>query len=168
MANTLLGFERGESAATFPLKFREELDRLLELARAPRPHARSDHPARARPRRTRSARSCGSSGCARSRGLLNGRPPGPESSVSKLYWSEYHQRVTALAMQILGADALTPEGRWPTNMVRTDDPGAPNDSASWVGTFLNARAGTIYAGTSQVQRNILGEQVLGLPREPRV
>ena len=96
-------------------------------------------------------------------GLLNGRPPGPESSVSKLYWSEYHQRVTTLAMQILGADALTPTGRWPTNMVRTDDPGAPDDSASWVGTFLNARAGTIYAGTSQVQRNILGEQVLGLP-----
>ena len=42
-------------------------------------------------------------------GLLNGRPPGPESSVSKLYWSEYHQRVTTLAMQILGADALTPD-----------------------------------------------------------
>ena len=58
-------------------------------------------------------------------GLLNGRPPGPESSVSKLYWSEYHQRVTELAMRILGADALTPAGRWPTNMVRTDDPGAP-------------------------------------------
>ena len=52
-------------------------------------------------------------------------------------------------------------------MVITDDPGAPDESASWVGTFLNARAGTIYAGTSQVQRNILGEQVLSLPREPR-
>src|SRR4029079_19417577 len=100
-------------------------------------------------------------------GLLNGRPREPESSVSKLYWSEYHQSVTTLALQILGADALTPTGRWPTNMVRTDDPGAPDDSASWVGTFLNARAGTIYAGTSQVQRNILGEQVLGLPKEPR-
>ena len=45
----------------------------------------------------------------------------------------------------------------PTGGVRTDDPGAPNDSASWVGTFITARAGTIYAGTSQVQRNILAE-----------
>jgi alkylation response protein AidB-like acyl-CoA dehydrogenase len=99
--------------------------------------------------------------------LLRGEEPGPAASVSKLFWSEYHQRVTELAVDILGPDALVPSGRAPSNMVRTDDPGAPDDSASWTGTFLNARAGTIYAGTSQVQRNILGEQVLGLPREPR-
>ena len=48
-----------------------------------------------------------------------------------------------------------------------DLPGSPNSSASWVGTFYNARAGTIYAGTSQVQRNIVGEMVLGLPKEPK-
>ena len=46
---------------------------------------------------------------------------------------------------------------------QTDDAGAPNSSASWVDTFLNARAGTIYAGSSQIQRNIIGEMVLGLP-----
>jgi alkylation response protein AidB-like acyl-CoA dehydrogenase len=166
VANTLLGFERGESAATFPLKFREELDRLIELART---RGRSDDPI-IRQGLARAYEECEIMrllGMRALTGLLSGRPPGPESSVSKLYWSEYHQRVTTLALQILGADALTPIGRWPTNMVRTDDPGAPDDSASWVGTFLNARAGTIYAGTSQVQRNILGEQVLGLPREPR-
>jgi hypothetical protein len=50
--------------------------------------------------------------------------------------------------------------------VQADDAGAPNSSWSWVGTFLNARAGTIYAGSSQVQRNIIGEMVLGLPKEP--
>ena len=62
--------------------------------------------------------------------------------------------------------AMTPEGRWPTRSFQADDAGAPNDSASWVGSFLVARAGTIYAGTSQVQRNIIGEMVLGLPKEP--
>ncbi|MEX1007408.1 MAG: acyl-CoA dehydrogenase family protein [Acidimicrobiia bacterium] len=166
VANTLLGFERGESAATFPLKFREELDRLFDLARQ---RDRVDDPV-VRQGLARAYEECEIMrllGLRALTGLLDGRPPGPESSVSKLYWSEYHQRVMDVAIRILGADALTPEGRWPTNMVRTDDPGAPNDSASWVGTFLNARAGTIYAGTSQVQRNILGEQVLGLPREPR-
>ena len=48
----------------------------------------------------------------------------------------------------------------------TDQPGAANSSASWAGSFMVARAGTIYAGTSQVQRNIIGEMVLGLPKEP--
>ena len=42
-----------------------------------------------------------------------------------------------------------------------------NSSASWVGTFLNARAGTIYAGSSQIQRNIIGEMILQLPKEPK-
>ena len=59
-----------------------------------------------------------------------------------------------------------PTGRLPPRAFRTDDPGAPNSSASWVGAFYNAMAGTIYAGTSQIQRNILGETVLGLPKEP--
>ncbi len=166
VANTLLGFERGEAAATFPIKFREELDRLLAMAKE---RGAATSPAF----RQRLAQAHAEVEIMRWLGmralgpLLKGHDPGPAASVSKLYWSEYHKRVTELAVDILGADALTPTGRWPTGSVRTDDPGAPNDSASWVGTFITARAGTIYAGTSQVQRNILGEQVLGLPREPR-
>jgi alkylation response protein AidB-like acyl-CoA dehydrogenase len=99
--------------------------------------------------------------------FLNGHHPGPEAGTFKLYWSEYHKVISELAVDILGADAMTPDGRWPASSFQTDDPGAPNDSASWVGTFFNARAGTIYAGSSQIQRNILGEMVLGLPKEPR-
>jgi len=96
---------------------------------------------------------------------LAGKHPGPDAAIFKLYWSEYHKVVTELAVDILGSAALTPSGRVATAF-RADDVGAPNDSASWVTTFLMSRAGTIYAGSSQVQRNILGEMVLGLPKEP--
>jgi alkylation response protein AidB-like acyl-CoA dehydrogenase len=99
--------------------------------------------------------------------FLAGHQPGPDAAITKLYWSEYHQVVTELGVDILGADALVPSGRHPSSAFSADDAGAPNSSSSWVDTFLNARAGTIYAGSSQVQRNILGEMVLGLPKEPR-
>jgi alkylation response protein AidB-like acyl-CoA dehydrogenase len=99
--------------------------------------------------------------------FLAGHHPGPEAAISKLFWSEYHKIVTELAVDILGADALAPTGRRPSTAFQTDDAGAPNSTNSWVTTFLNARAGTIYAGSSQVQRNIIGEMVLGLPKEPR-
>jgi hypothetical protein len=64
-------------------------------------------------------------------------------------------------------EAMIPEGRKPSTAFQTDDAGAPNSSMSWAMTFLNARAGTIYAGSSQIQRNIIGEMVLGLPKEPK-
>ena len=99
--------------------------------------------------------------------FMSGNQPGPEASIGKLWWSEYHKEVTELAIDILGANALVPVGQTPHTAFTTDSPGSPNDSANWVGVFLNARAGTIYAGTSQVQRGIVGEQVLGLPKEPR-
>jgi alkylation response protein AidB-like acyl-CoA dehydrogenase len=99
--------------------------------------------------------------------FLAGHHPGPDGAISKLYWSEYHKVVTELSVDILGAEALTPTGRRPSSAFQADDAGAPNSSWSWVGTFLNARAGTIYAGSSQIQRNIMGEMVLGLPKEPR-
>jgi alkylation response protein AidB-like acyl-CoA dehydrogenase len=165
VAMTLLGYERGEAAATFPIMFRTELDRLLELARQ---EGRADDPLI----RQRLAAAYTSVEIMRLLGMrtltkyLQGGHPGPDASIFKLYWSEYHRVATELAVAILGADAMTPTGRWPSNAFQADDAGAPNDSASWVGTFFVARAGTIYAGTSQVQRNIIGEMVLGLPKEP--
>jgi len=165
VAMTLLGFERGEAAATVPIAFRGELDRLLALAA----ERGADRDPLVRQRladcytRVEVMRFLGLRTLTR---FLSGEAPGPDGSVFKLYWSEYHQRVTELAVAILGAEAMVPSGRPPSSAFQTDDAGAPNDSASWVGTFLNARAGTIYAGTSQIQRNILGEMVLGLPKEP--
>ena len=99
--------------------------------------------------------------------VLAGNPPGPESSLHKLLWSEYHTWFTAKTMHILGADAMTPNGREAAHGIQTDAIGAEFSSLAWVQTMLGARPGTIYAGTSEVQRNIVGDRVLGLPREPR-
>jgi alkylation response protein AidB-like acyl-CoA dehydrogenase len=61
---------------------------------------------------------------------------------------------------------MVPTGRRPLRHYRADDPGAPNSTASWSTVWLSAVSGTIYAGTSEVQRNILAETALGLPKEP--
>jgi len=166
VAMTLLGYERGEAAATNPIVYRTELDRLLGLAKE---RGVNDDP-RIRQRlawcysKVEIMRYLGMRALT---SFLSGKAPGPEGSLGKIFWSEYQQKSTELAMDILGADGLVPSGRAPSNAFQTDDPGAPNSSASWATTFLNARAGTIYAGTSQIQRNIIGEMVLGLPKEPR-
>jgi alkylation response protein AidB-like acyl-CoA dehydrogenase len=166
VAMTLLGYERGEAAATMPIMFRTELDRLLELAKL---KGKADDPLI----RQRLAWCYSKVEIMRFLGMrtltqfLSGKAPGPEGSIFKVYWSEYHRIVTELSLDILGAESLVPSGRPPATAFQADDPGAPNDSASWVGTFLIARAGTIYAGTSQIQKNILGEMVLGLPKEPK-
>ncbi|MER5182418.1 acyl-CoA dehydrogenase family protein [Streptomyces sp. NPDC002896] len=166
VAQSLLGVERGEEAATNPILFKAEVERLVELARL---YGKDQDPVI----RQRIAW-CWSKveimrylGYRILTGWLKGAEPGPESSIAKLYWSEYHTKVTDLAMDIMGLHGQVPVGRPPLRTYRTDDPGAANSSGSWSTTYLIARSGTIYAGTSQVQRNILAEKVLGLPREPR-
>jgi len=79
--------------------------------------------------------------------------PGPQGSLLKLGWSELDQQVKELAGQMLGPQALLLEG----------DPGAA-DHGHWSHELLWSRAATIYAGTSEVQRNIISERVLGMPR----
>ncbi|MBJ7293375.1 MAG: acyl-CoA dehydrogenase family protein [Ilumatobacteraceae bacterium] len=167
VAMTLLGYERGEAAATLPIRFQGEIDRLCILAKE---RGVSSHPVI----RQRLA-SCYSQvqvmrflGMRTLTQFLSGHQPGPDGAIFKLYWSEYHKVITELSVDILGLEALVPTGRKPSSAFQTDDEGAANTSNSWVGTFLNARAGTIYAGSSQIQRNIIGEMVLGLPKEPRV
>jgi alkylation response protein AidB-like acyl-CoA dehydrogenase len=166
VAMTLLGFERGEAAATGPIRFQAEVDRLLLLAKE---RGRDKDPVV----RQRLADAYTRVQIMRYNGwrvltqFLEGHHPGPDAAISKLYWSEYHKVVTELSLDLIGAEAMVPTGRRPSTAFSTDDAGAPNSTWSWVGTFLNARAGTIYAGSSQVQRNIMGEMVLGLPKEPQ-
>jgi alkylation response protein AidB-like acyl-CoA dehydrogenase len=165
VANSVLELERGDEAATNPVQFRAELDRLIamaaDLGRLADPVIRdriADAHARVEIMRFVGYRIL--------TGVLSTGVIGAEASISKLYWSEYHRLVTRLAIDVLGAGAMVVEGRAPMRGYRADDPGAPNSSASWVGALYNGVADTIYAGTSEVQRNILAERVLGLPRDP--
>jgi alkylation response protein AidB-like acyl-CoA dehydrogenase len=79
--------------------------------------------------------------------------PGPEGSILKIFWSELEQRLKDTAIEILGPVGLLPRG----------EPRAADDGF-WFYELLWSRSGTIYAGTSEVQRNIIAQRVLGLPR----
>jgi alkylation response protein AidB-like acyl-CoA dehydrogenase len=79
--------------------------------------------------------------------------PGPEGSLLKIFWSEMEQRLKDAAIEIAGPFALLPRGERRS----TDD-------GFWFYELLWSRSSTIYAGTSEVQRNIIAQRVLGLPR----
>ncbi|MGH9193276.1 MAG: acyl-CoA dehydrogenase family protein [Acidimicrobiales bacterium] len=87
--------------------------------------------------------------------LESGRPIGPEGSALKLYWSEMSQRLHRLALDVLGPAA-------PLGAGATDNPGG----GEWQRSWLYYQAASIFAGTNEIQRTIIGERVLGLPREP--
>jgi alkylation response protein AidB-like acyl-CoA dehydrogenase len=88
--------------------------------------------------------------------LTKGRQIGPEASLNKLYWSEMEARIYETGMGVMGPYAeLTP---------RAD---AAIDKDRWLHDYWYARAALIYAGTSEIQKNIIAERVLGLPKEAR-
>ena len=70
-------------------------------------------------------------------------------------------------MDVVGMDATAPSGRDSATGVGVDDIGSPYSSQAWVTNFIGARPGSIYSGSNEIQRNIVGERVLGLPKEPR-
>ncbi|HEX9888980.1 MAG TPA: acyl-CoA dehydrogenase [Nitriliruptorales bacterium] len=84
--------------------------------------------------------------------------PGPEASLTKLVWSELLQGSTELIEELTGPEVLAHDYEQPPLMSGGDP----------VGDLLFARSPTIYSGTSEIQLNIIGERVLGLPGEPRV
>jgi alkylation response protein AidB-like acyl-CoA dehydrogenase len=166
VAMHLLGHERGQTSVSLPIRFRQDLDRLVELARE---RGVLDDPAIRRRlawcySRVQIMRGLG---WRMATSWLQGQTPGPEASVYKLFWTEYHVDMGRLAIDIMGEEGLLTSGRPPEKPYEMDDVGAANSTASWQGSMLNALGGPIYAGSSEIQRNIIGEQVLGLPREPR-
>jgi alkylation response protein AidB-like acyl-CoA dehydrogenase len=84
--------------------------------------------------------------------LMAGRQPGLEAMIGKLFWSEYNKRLGEVAMDLIGPDAT----------LRPDGDGYA--LSPWQELFLHSRAGTIYAGTSEIQKNIIAERGLGLPK----
>ncbi len=156
VAMTTLGHERGGAAIVSHLNYEREFWELVEAARkngkTADPLVRQEL-ARAytgvAAMRFTGLRSLASMAAAGPAGQ-----PGPEASVAKLMWSEYHKRFGEIAIGIAGADAL----------VRPDGPGYP--TTGWQNVFLGSRAGTIFSGTSEIQRGIIGERALGLPKEP--
>lgn len=144
VATRTLGFERA-GVAKLALMLQENVDRLLTDAGVDRrrdPLVRQRLAARhtdAVLLRLLSQRTISAA--------MNGRMPGAEASVVKLAWSQMEQRVAETAVDVLGFDAL---------------------SGAWGERLCGGRSLTIAGGTTEVNKNIVGERVLGLPREPRV
>lgn len=158
-----LGFERGASTLGQQTGYRRELDSLLELART---NGSIDDPSL----RQDLMRSYSELEILRYNqlrmltALVADAVPGPEMSIGKLYWASWHRRLGELGMRVRGTSAMV-----------GIDATAPLEDPLGIGyrldplqrTFLYSRAHTIYGGSNQVQRNVIGERVLGLPREPR-
>jgi alkylation response protein AidB-like acyl-CoA dehydrogenase len=153
VAMALLGFERGVSTLGQQVGFARELESVVALARD---NGAIDDPVvadrlaqaavglevmRANALRTLAENLEGS---AQDRG---------QDNIAKLVWARWHQDLGSLAMDVRGADGLTAA--------------APDDLDELQRLFLFTRADTIYGGSDEIQRTILAERVLGLPREPK-
>ncbi|MEU0008454.1 acyl-CoA dehydrogenase family protein [Streptomyces sp. NPDC006314] len=154
VAMSLLGFERGVSTLALQIGFAQELERVVRAAEES--GAVQDPVLRAglvrqwaelRTMRWNALRTLGGSG-----------DPGAPS-VAKLLWANWHQRLGELAVRVRGAAAAAGPADW--------SPSAPYELDASQHLFLFSRADTVYGGSDQVQRTIIAERVLGLPREPK-
>ena len=89
--------------------------------------------------------------------------PGPASSITKLSYTEFEKRYYDTALEILGPWGQMMTAREEFEEIDTSS----GEAGTWATAFLWARAGTIYSGSSEIQKNIIGERVLGLPKEVR-
>jgi alkylation response protein AidB-like acyl-CoA dehydrogenase len=99
--------------------------------------------------------------------LEKGLRPGPEASIAKLHYSELDKRLQEIILDILGPYGQQLDGVPEGLAYHGSSGGGIETDGSWSYPFIWSRAGTIYAGSSEIQKNILGERVLGLPKEVR-
>jgi alkylation response protein AidB-like acyl-CoA dehydrogenase len=157
VAMAALGVERGTLLMPQQLGFEREAEEVLRLARgaagsgaagggtAGLSHRLVDAWIAVRLMRVTALRTIGE--------LVAGRTPGAQAATSKLYASVQHQRLLELATELLAEEATVTGADYALEPLQR--------------AFLLSRAETIYGGSSQIQRNIIGERVLGLPKEPR-
>ena len=152
VAMATAGFERGLMLRS-PARYQETARRLVQLYRQRREQL--DDPALADAVRDcwLRAEAYALATYATASRLISGGSIGSEASVNKIFWSELDMALYDTAMALLGAEAELNE-RAP----------AAVDHGDWLDGFLFSRAGPIYAGTNEIQRNIIAERVLGLPR----
>ncbi len=173
VAMTTLGFERGTSATTGHRRFEKELEIIVAKARE---NGRIDDPLV----RQRLAHAWSKVQIMRINGLRsltavvqNKKDLGVAAlgATNKMYWSEYHRDVMELAIDILGMDgqiltgSVDEEESVPGYGVRATNARYP--ASVLQSSFFFSRSETIWGGTAQIQRNIVGERVLGLPKEPK-
>lgn len=152
VAMATLGFERGVSTLGQQVGFRRELESLIELARH---NGAADDPL-IRDRLARAWVGLETIRCNALRMLdqVAAGAPGPEASIGKIFWATWHRELGELAMDVCGADGMLAAG-------------PPYDLTDWQRLFLFSRSDTIYALPNEIQRNIIAERVLGLPKEAR-
>ncbi|HEV3212590.1 MAG TPA: acyl-CoA dehydrogenase family protein [Acidimicrobiales bacterium] len=169
VAMTTLGFERGSSATTSYRRFEKEWERLVAEARA----NGKDGDGVIRDRLVRAwmdVKIMQINGYRTLTDALNGTHESARlGACNKMFWSESHQRSMELAMDILGMHAQILEG---TGSAEGLLPGHRRGRADYPVTDLQAsfffsRSETIWGGTAEIQRNIVGERALGLPKEPK-
>ncbi|HET9014513.1 MAG TPA: acyl-CoA dehydrogenase family protein [Thermomicrobiaceae bacterium] len=171
IAQTTLSYERGGDTMGIVARLQRSFARLLEIASAPRGDGsaarRIDDPLV----RQKLGRIMAEIEVLRYASLRilssaeKGNAPGPESSIAKLHYSELDKRLNTLMQEILGPYGQLVEGLPDAYAYAPGGPAEPHDR--WTYLFMLPFAETIYAGSSEIQKNIIGERVLGLPKEIR-
>ncbi|MCH2170150.1 acyl-CoA dehydrogenase family protein [Myxococcota bacterium] len=147
-----LAFERGASTLGQQHQFQNELDEIIEIAK--RNGAAQDPVLRQRLVDAWIGLRIMRFNALRVLSGNEGAELGPESMITKIYWATWHREMGKLAMDVLGAESELAEG-------------GPYELTQLQRLFLYTRSDTIYAGSNQIQRNLISERALGMPREPR-
>jgi alkylation response protein AidB-like acyl-CoA dehydrogenase len=170
VAMTTLGFERGTSATTSHRRFQKELDQIIGLAQK---NAKAAEPLvrQGVARAWTKVKIMQINGLRSLTSVLKGDgSTAALGATNKMFWSEYHQEAMQLAMDILGMDGQVLSGSAADEFVpgigrHRGNPGYPVSPLQ--ASFFFSRSESIWGGSAEIQRNIVGERVLGLPKEPK-